>query len=69
MNAIPSGILTWLKSAEKPAIIPSFDPLMKPVGRLCFSVKSKNNNPNIRSLFQADITTTPLILFITGLDL
>uniref|UniRef100_A0A3Q3AHM4 Reverse transcriptase domain-containing protein n=1 Tax=Kryptolebias marmoratus TaxID=37003 RepID=A0A3Q3AHM4_KRYMA len=61
MDAVPSSILMLLRSVVKPTKIPFFNPSATPVGRICFSVKSRKNNCNIRSLFQSDITTIPYV--------
>ena len=56
MDAIPSGIVTILKGTGKPDCLPALDPMLTSVGNICFATTTRNNNRNIRSLFQRDVT-------------
>lgn len=62
MDAIPSGILTLLKGAGKPDCLPALDPKLTLVGSICFVTTKRNNNRNIRSLFQRDVTSIPNVV-------
>ena len=62
MDAIHSGILTLLKGTGRPDCLPALDPKLTSVGNMCFATTTRNNNPNIRSLFQRDVTSTPNVV-------
>ena len=62
MDAIPSGILTLLKGTGKPDCLPALDPKLTSVGNICFATTARNNNRNIRSLFQIGVTSTPNVV-------
>ena len=62
MDAITSGILTLLKGTEKPDCLPALGLKLTSVGNICFATATRNNNRNIRSLFQREVTNTPNVV-------
>ena len=58
MDAITSGILTVLKGTGKSGCLPALDPKLTSVGKICFATTTRNNNRNIYSLFQREVTST-----------
>ena len=62
MDAIPSGILTLLRGTGKPNCLPALDPKLTSVGNVCFATTMRNNNHNIHSIFQRDVTSPPNVV-------